>query len=334
MSQRASTSLAPSTSDETAPAQRERFRIQSFADGLQQPARAFVVRDILPGEGVSVLAGHPGSGKSTLALDLGLSVASGRAFADHFQVEQGSLLYIAAEGRAGIFQRAEAWCQDRGLSGKERHELLANRARILPAAPQFHREQDVSALLAAVRSSGTRLVIIDTLSRTFVGGDENVARDISAYFAGVERLARALGALVLLIHHAGWDGKRERGSTALRASADSLALTTARNGRRVVTLESVKQRDAEPFPTMRFLLKKCGSSVVLNAVAPGARDLLAGEQKALQALRAANAAEGGIGLTKWGETSGIPKPTLDRHRKELLARGLIEQHDKKWLVRQ
>ncbi len=60
------------------------------------PPVRYVVHGLLP-EGAGTLAGPPKIGKSWWALDLSLSVRTGKPFLDHWEVEQGEVLYLALE---------------------------------------------------------------------------------------------------------------------------------------------------------------------------------------------------------------------------------------------
>ena len=67
------------------------------------------------------------------------------------------------------------------------------------------------------------LIIIDTLARTFGGGDENKQNDMNAYVSAVDRLKKATGAHVMIVHHSGvHENARERGSNVLRGAADTV----------------------------------------------------------------------------------------------------------------
>jgi hypothetical protein len=128
-------------------------------------------------------------------------------------------------------------------------------------------EKEVDALVDCAKSAGLspRIVVIDTLARCFIGGDENSTRDMGLFVHGCDRLREAFpGATVLVVHHTGKDAKRgDRGSTALRAAADTrIQIWEAKDGTRIVQCE--KQKDAERFKTMAFTYRKVRHSIVLE----------------------------------------------------------------------
>ena len=63
------------------------------------------------------------------------------------------------------------------------------------------------------------LLVVDTMARTMVGGDENSARDVGLFIAALD--GQSVGTR-LVVHHAGKGGD-ERGSSALRGAADVIA---------------------------------------------------------------------------------------------------------------
>lgn len=62
--------------------------------------------------------------------------------------------------------------------------------------------------------------MIDTLSRTMMGGDENSTKDMAAFVSNLDHLRQASGAHVAVIHHCGHEGSRMRGSNVLAAALD------------------------------------------------------------------------------------------------------------------
>src|SRR5439155_17182506 len=111
----------------------------------------------------------------------------------------------------------------------------------LREAVNLLREGEVDDFLAAVAALPERpvLIIIDTLARCLVGGDENSAKDMGIAIAALDRLRAELGCSVLVVHHTGHaNEERERGSSALRAAVDTLLVLRAAGS--VITLKCAK----------------------------------------------------------------------------------------------
>jgi hypothetical protein len=93
---------------------------------------------------------------------------------------------------------------------------------LLPEAVNLLELDSVIRFLQELEAVKPRVVVIDTLARAMVGGDENSAKDMGRLVDRAEQIIRGIGATVILIHHSGWDGARERGSSALRGAADAM----------------------------------------------------------------------------------------------------------------
>src|SRR5207253_752097 len=84
-------------------------------EGLQPPA--WLVDGIMPRGGLAVLYGPPGIGKSFLAQDWALSVGAGLEWLGR-SIHMGPVVYVAAEGTAGLPNRVRAWKLARGFVGR------------------------------------------------------------------------------------------------------------------------------------------------------------------------------------------------------------------------
>lgn len=105
------------------------------------------------------------------------------------------------------------------------------------------------------------LIVIDTLARCFVGGDENSAQDMGRLVQAITYLKRETGAAVLLLHHCGKPGDgysrklSERGSSALRGAAESMIRLERVKKEHQIELVNEKQRDAAEFSPITLWLK-------------------------------------------------------------------------------
>jgi len=61
------------------------------------PEMKWCVKNLVPGDGVAVIAGRPKAGKSFFDLQLALAVASGRKFLNRFETTETRVLYLALE---------------------------------------------------------------------------------------------------------------------------------------------------------------------------------------------------------------------------------------------
>jgi hypothetical protein len=137
--------------------------------------------------------------------------------------------------------------------------------QFLPSAVQLHDAGQVVEFIASMHEDGIRpmLVVIDTLARCFVGGDENSAAAMGLFIEAAEDIRRATDATVLLVHHTNKMGEVERGSIALRGAVDTMLMAKKTGRKTDVQLACVKMKDAEEFDDMYFRFMKRGESGVM-----------------------------------------------------------------------
>lgn len=262
---------------------RYKFARASTVRGL--PPVEWLVDGVLMSDSLVVLAGKEASGKSFVALSLALAIAAHHPWLGR-NVLGGSVAYVVAEGYGSRFNaRIEAWEQHTSVNDPSLY--------LLGEAPQLLDDASTDALIAAAKEiADLRLIVIDTLARTFVGGEENSAKDVGVLIANAERLRRATGATVLLIHHETKAGGTPRGSSALTGAASTM-LSLRRESEHDLILACDKQKDAEEFKPIRLHLVDVAltsgdrSLVVTDAPQLGAASMLAlprAQQDALDVL--------------------------------------------------
>src|ERR671926_31520 len=238
----AADALAPESEHQDQP---KRFRLVTPQGMKQLPRPQWQVDGLLHRNTLALLAGPEGTFKSFVALDLALSVAGGRSWQGR-AAHQGAVVYISAEGSAGVRNRLEAWETARQTTAAETCYFIPD------DAPQFLDGADVDALVDVIGELETppTLIVVDTLARCMVGGDENAAKDMGVFVAAADQLRQATGATVLLIHHHG-KGGAVRGSTALVAAVDTI-LEAKRDGT-LLSLSCGKQKDAAAFEPIHLV---------------------------------------------------------------------------------
>jgi hypothetical protein len=289
---------------------RPRFSVLD-ANALEAlPRPAYLVHDVVVQQTLAVLYAAAGTGKSFVALDLGLAVATGTSWHGH-AVVPGAVVYVAAEGGAGLGERLRAW--------KLMHQIdvIADGWFVLEALNLLD-QADVDEFLAALAAVPVTpvLLIFDTLARCLLGGDENSAKDMGIAVAACDRIGRALNCTVLVVHHTGKSGEIERGSTALRGAADTM-LTLAKDGD-LVTIVCTKQKNAPEFlPVgLRLVPVDHNDSCVLKDAPARASELAGNKLIALQTL--AYFARDGASYTRWLGATKLEERTFLRARKELI----------------
>lgn len=279
---------------------------------------------LLVANSLAVLFGPPGSGKSFLALDLALSFASGTAGVATPK-EPGSVIYISAEGSAGMGNRVRAW--------QIAKETDAANIYFCPEPVQLMEADEVDNFLAEVQTTlptSPKLVVVDTLARCMSGGDENSSRDMGRMINGADRIRRELGATVLLVHHTAKANRgTERGSSALRGAANTMLCLNETN--RTLYLSCEKQKDAEPFGDLTLRLDPISlgsdgttSCIVEHITSPTANSGL----NKIETLVLAFLSEQGTAGTcpkQIIQATGIPESTYYRYQNKLGGRELIQK---------
>jgi AAA domain len=230
---------------------RDRMRLFRLSEMEAMRPPEFLVHDAITVNGLSMIWGASGSMKTFVALDIALSVATGMDWHSR-PVKRGCVVYVAAEGSHGVRKRAEGWWKTRGRNCRPEPDF-----HMLPVPVAITVKTEIDAMLASVLALEVRpsLIILDTLARTFGGGNENTQEDMNAYVNALDRLRLATGAHVMVIHHSGvTDTNRERGSNVLRAAADTV-IKVSRKGEKIElvnTSPAGKQKDFEEFPTVKL----------------------------------------------------------------------------------
>ena len=242
------------------------FRTLSLGDIKELPEPEWIADGWLQADSFAVLYGAPGSTKSFWALDLCLSIASGIPFQGN-AVKQGQVLMAAGEGLRGLKWRIESWM----LANPEADEkMILENFRVIPCVPHLLEKDSVAMMIntaekmAEQEDNPLRLVVIDTWARALLGGDENSQKDAGVAIEACERVRRITGASILVVHHSGVEGTRERGSTALRGAADTSIQAQRDEVSKVVTVTLRKMKDGESGTQSMFSLQQFAHSVVLK----------------------------------------------------------------------
>lgn len=304
------------------------FDFLSLCEVLTRPDPSFLIDRLLTVGGTSLLTAKHASFKSFFALDMALCVASGRDF-HGLKCERGGVIYIAAEGAAGLKKRAAAWLEHHGTPAPANFVILDRPFQIADAAQR-------AAFATATAALMPQLIVLDTLARCAVGLDENNAGDMGAFADALGRLARETGAHVLTVHHNNKNGDY-RGSSALPAAVDTHLTLERHKETDAVTLATEKQKDAEELATLSFekievALPNAGGlghSLVFGLIETAAGSqwrLSQSEEKVLDELAGAFGLDGAT-ATQWEavcKDAGISRRAFYRAKRRLIELQAIE----------
>jgi hypothetical protein len=202
------------------------------------PAAQFLVPGVIQEASLGMIVGAPGSCKTFTALDLALCVAAGaKTWLGRPLLRHGPVVYVLAEGQGRFKYRKAAWKQEHQIAG----ELPFY---IRPCPVNLRDEAMMATFLAQVQAHQPLLIIFDTLNRCLPGSEES-NKDFSQAIVAAERLQRATGATVQLLHHPTKAGDTARGGGNLLGAVESelwLEKVTGDNER--FTLTTSKEKDA------------------------------------------------------------------------------------------
>ncbi len=200
-------------------------------------AQTWLCKGAIPANSIGMFFGASQTFKSFVALDLALHVAYGYPWLGR-RTEKGDVLYLAAEGEAGIVKRIDAWHIQRNLDP----EACPMKTVVLPLSLLT----DASRLRARIERMELRpaLIVVDTMSQTF-SGEENSNTEVANYLRtlGIE-LRAPFNASVLVVHHTGHVAtERPRGASAIMPNVDFLYSVWREEGEMLTSLECQKQKD-------------------------------------------------------------------------------------------
>jgi AAA domain len=212
------------------------------------------VDGVFPRGSLVIIYGWPGHGKSFVAQDLAHRIGEGLSWFGHEVRRPGQVVYISAEGNTFTKLRAFAWLMEH----TEDADIDAPNVFYFLDSVQFMGSADSKRLLSEIRwrKVSPELIVIDTLARCSVGGDENSAKDMGIFIDTLKKLqAEFRNTTIIVVHHTGKDKRQERGTTALRGAADVM-IKVSKSADGVITITNDKQKDGREFNPVKLRLKE------------------------------------------------------------------------------
>lgn len=163
----------------------------------QENPQRWLIDQLWGASAVGVIGGAPKCSKTWLALDMSLSVATGTACLDRYEVPDAGpvLVYLAEDSLPIVRERVEGIARHRDLR-LDSVPLHVITAPVLRLDREPHRTQ----LLETARQLRPRLLLLDPLVRLHQI-DENRATEVAELLAYFRSLQRELDVSVVLVHH-------------------------------------------------------------------------------------------------------------------------------------
>jgi AAA domain/CHC2 zinc finger len=196
----------------------------------------WIVADLIPADGITVVTGDFGSFKTYVSYFLADAIAGGGKFVDR-PCQKHTVLFLDRENsHSTVYLR-------RSLVGDLK---TRDNVRILglftdPSAPEV-----VDPGLLAICAQVKPVIIIDSLTDFHPGLRESDPDDMTECFRQIRNLVTAGAAAVVVLHHVPKNGNgragQYRGSTSIPA-AGSNALVIQKSGKNKATIKGFKTRD-------------------------------------------------------------------------------------------
>lgn len=222
------------------------LRFSDLTNNITAPE--WMVKNILPMDGLMEIVGASGSYKSFIVLDLMYCISSGIEYHKR-DVKQGTCIYVAGEGKTGAILRM------RGL--ERRYGVPADNFWILPMPSNMMCPIEMDALASDIRCiapDGVSVVMFDTLHRNSAGSKENSSDDFATILGNVDKFLKPYSKIVGYVHHTGkgeTNSKTGRGTSSRFGAMDtSLFINMIEN--KLASFECMKQKDGEAFEPIYF----------------------------------------------------------------------------------
>lgn len=222
---------------------------------LALPERDPLIKQLLYRRAMSVVYGATSSGKTFFALDIALRVALDFPWCG-LKVRQGGVLYIAAEGGLGLKERLTAFQLHHSI-GIDGVPFWVLPRLVNLQDPKIDTADIIEEIRLLPERQTIELIVIDTLARAMVGGNENSPEDMGTFVHCCDLIRQEIGAHVMIIHHSGKDQARgSRGHTSLTAATDTEIEIGKDKASGTVTATVRKQREIKSGQTHSFRLEE------------------------------------------------------------------------------
>jgi RecA-family ATPase len=177
----------------------------------------WLIKRVLPATGLAVVYGEPGCGKTFVVTDMMMCIARNITWR-RMKTRGGKVLYIAPDGGCLISNRIIAYTKAFCREGQDiPFGIISMPVDVLG----LQNRNDISIVRHAIENSDfdPDVVVIDTVSRSMPGGNENSPETMTAWIERAQSIAS--GKLTIGVHHSGKDISRgSRGHSSLKGAAD------------------------------------------------------------------------------------------------------------------
>ena len=219
------------------------------------PLPSWIVENLVPEEGLAIIAGKTGSMKSFLSTTMGVCSIYGKDFLGKFKTTKGTWLYFDEENPLRLTKdRNEKILEGLQLEAPEDFKYVCH------SGIKLDNEEHLQVLEEIIDRYKPLVVVFDSLVRFLSHTDENNAGEISNIFTKLRRLSTIYKTTFLIIHHMRKSSKekghedqdeRVRGSIDIVNAVDCLLLISRKDkSSPFINVKQEKNRfdkEIEPF---------------------------------------------------------------------------------------
>lgn len=225
---------------------------------LEDDPNRWIIPGIIPKGSRVLIIGEPGIGKSLFVLDLAACVAGESVWLDQFPVNvSGPVIFASTEGN--IFtnkDRIKRIFTSHELSVKSPFYFMQD-SLLLDNAVEANIFEGEIKKVAREHTQNPPLIVLDPLD-SFLGGDENSAKDTRPLRRKVDDIVKTFDTSVVILHHVPVDDEkgnkkvRPRGSSSWQGWADTeiYVRREIHNGKKYLYASVIKQRDGLTGPLL------------------------------------------------------------------------------------
>jgi predicted transcriptional regulator len=230
------------------------FEVLDYDALISLPPPDYLIKPFLLKGYIGCVFGATQTAKSFWALMMCLVLA-----------DQGfNVLYLAGENATGYGLRLKAWYEHYNKTPNKHFKLIRRPLNFLDNPTM---DKLISTIKETFPDGAPVLIVVDTLSKSYLGGDENDSEDMRYFVTNCERLRDTFGSTVLVNHHSPKSGGTPRGSSVIEGDFDILIEATkdgSVSGEKRVTFTCVKQKDAPGFDPVTYKVVETGDLPTLE----------------------------------------------------------------------
>ncbi|MDP9822776.1 AAA family ATPase [Nocardioides massiliensis] len=174
------------------------------------------VEGLIPSDASTLIVAQRKTGKTTLMLNLARTLTKGEHFLGQFATRPTTGRVAILNYEVSGHQLAR-WADEVNVP-QDRLLLVNLRGRRNP----LPHVEDRARLAAVLREHEVESLIVDPFGRAYTGKSQNDPGEVGGWLTDLDAFARAEAGVsdLVLAAHAGWEGERTRGSSALEDWAD------------------------------------------------------------------------------------------------------------------